>query len=55
MGLSVIAEGVETKRAWNLLDHYGCDIARGFYISKPLEKSILKEWLSQYKNGFILP
>lgn len=55
LGLSVTAEGVETKGAWNLLDQYGCDIAQGFYISKPLEKSILKEWLSQYKKGFILP
>ncbi|MBY0273149.1 MAG: EAL domain-containing response regulator [Alphaproteobacteria bacterium] len=55
LGLSVTAEGVETKEAWNILEQYDCDIAQGFYISKPLERSILKECLAQYKKGFILP
>ncbi|MDI9636377.1 EAL domain-containing response regulator [Kamptonema cortianum] len=55
LGLSVTAEGVETRGAWDVLEQYGCDIAQGFYISKPLEKNILKQWLTEYKKGFILP
>ncbi|MBX9786291.1 MAG: EAL domain-containing response regulator [Alphaproteobacteria bacterium] len=55
LGLSVTAEGIETKGAWDVLEQYGCDIAQGFYISKPLEEDILKKWLTQYKEGFIHP
>jgi EAL domain-containing protein (putative c-di-GMP-specific phosphodiesterase class I) len=55
LGLSVTAEGVETKGAWDVLEQYGCDIAQGFYISKPVDENDLKKWLSEYKEGFILP
>lgn len=55
LGLQVTAEGVETKGAWDILEQYGCDIAQGFYISKPLEEKVLKKWLLDNKEGFIHP
>ncbi len=55
LGLEVTAEGVETKGAWDILEQYGCDIAQGFYISKPLEEKVLKKWLLDHKEGFIHP
>jgi len=36
LGLSVVAEGVETKAALDLLTKLGCDTIQGFLISKPL-------------------
>jgi diguanylate cyclase (GGDEF)-like protein len=36
MGLRVVAEGVESVEAWNLLRRLGCDFAQGYLISKPL-------------------
>lgn len=36
LGLSVVAEGVETREQLDLLEELGCDIAQGFYFSKPI-------------------
>ncbi len=36
LGLSVVAEGVETQSALDLLTILGCDTIQGFLISKPL-------------------
>jgi len=36
LGLKVVAEGVETEDALDLLKKLGCDIIQGFLISKPL-------------------
>jgi len=35
LGLRVVAEGVETSRALDLLREYGCDLAQGFLIGEP--------------------
>ncbi|MDO6440538.1 bifunctional diguanylate cyclase/phosphodiesterase [Marinobacter sp. 2_MG-2023] len=36
LGLCVVAEGVETREQLDLLEELGCDIAQGFYLSKPV-------------------
>ena len=36
LGLSVVAEGVETDSALKLLGELGCDVIQGYLISKPL-------------------
>ena len=35
LGLRVVAEGVETEAAWDLLRQQGCTLAQGYLISKP--------------------
>jgi len=45
LGLRVVAEGVEDKRAWDLLARLGCDVAQGYYLSRPLPASELEQWL----------
>ena len=37
IGLTCVAEGVETDEQLNIMDHYGCRIAQGFLFDKPLE------------------
>ena len=36
MGLSVIAEGVETQEQWNVLADLGCHAYQGYWFSRPL-------------------
>jgi predicted signal transduction protein with EAL and GGDEF domain len=35
LGLTVVAEGVETQEALDELGRYGCDLAQGFFIARP--------------------
>ena len=45
LGLVVVAEGVETRDAWNVLAEWGCDRAQGFYVATPRSPDDLVEWL----------
>ena len=45
LGLRVVAEGVETEDAWDALRDMGCDIAQGYFISRPLPADQLGAWL----------
>lgn len=36
LGLEVVAEGVETRAAWDGLADLGCDTIQGYYVSRPL-------------------
>lgn len=44
MGLTVIAEGVETEPAMALLREYHCDMAQGFLFSPPLDADDMLAW-----------
>ena len=39
LGLKVVAEGVSSVTAWDRLRQLGCDIAQGYYLSKPVPGS----------------
>lgn len=41
LGLSVVAEGIETLEQLNALQKFSCDFAQGFYFSIPLSESDL--------------
>ena len=45
LGREIVAEGVESREVLDLLRRYGCDFAQGYFISPPLAKSALQEWL----------
>jgi diguanylate cyclase (GGDEF)-like protein len=46
LGLRVVAEGVETREAWDRLAVYGCDAAQGYYLTKARPAADLWQWLS---------
>jgi diguanylate cyclase (GGDEF)-like protein len=45
LGLTVVAEGVETRQAWHVLSDWGCDYAQGFYVASPRGAEELVTWL----------
>jgi len=47
MGLSVVAEGVESAAALATLARLGCDLAQGYHISRPLGAEPFVTWLSE--------
>ena len=48
LGLSVIAEGVETPQQFATLRGLGCQTVQGFGICKPIEVDAFKTWLRDY-------
>ena len=44
MGLEVVAEGVETEQQLLMVNQYGCDLAQGYFIGRPMEALELLEW-----------
>ncbi len=47
MGLYVVAEGIEDEFSLNWLTEHGCELAQGYYISKPKPAHELTPWLIQ--------
>jgi diguanylate cyclase (GGDEF)-like protein/PAS domain S-box-containing protein len=45
LGLRVVAEGVDNKRAVDMLAEMGCDMAQGYFLSRPLPAPEVTEWL----------
>jgi EAL domain-containing protein (putative c-di-GMP-specific phosphodiesterase class I) len=51
LGLSVVAEGVETDEVLESLIGWGCEYAQGFGIAKPLAANEFLPWLAQWRAG----
>ena len=47
LGLEVVAEGVETEAAWDVLREYGCTLAQGYLIGKPASAETLRTLLER--------
>jgi EAL domain-containing protein (putative c-di-GMP-specific phosphodiesterase class I) len=47
LGLTVTAEGVEDRAAWDALTRVGCTLAQGYYLSRPLAAPDFDEWLKE--------
>jgi diguanylate cyclase (GGDEF)-like protein len=46
MHLKVVAEGVESLAALQLLQGLNCDSVQGFYLSKPVAAQVFEKWVS---------
>jgi diguanylate cyclase (GGDEF)-like protein len=46
LGLRVVAEGVESRQAWSRLAQLGCNVAQGYYLSRPVPAEQLTQWLA---------
>jgi diguanylate cyclase (GGDEF)-like protein len=44
LGLTIVAEGVETEQALATLAEIGCDVAQGYYLSRPISAEAFDTW-----------
>jgi EAL domain-containing protein (putative c-di-GMP-specific phosphodiesterase class I)/ActR/RegA family two-component response regulator len=49
LNLKCVAEGVERQEDWDLLKELGCDVAQGFYVSKPMAPADVPTWLDSWR------
>lgn len=53
--MKVVAEGVEDEDQLNFLKSQGCDIAQGYFISKPLSADEYVQWVQRWPYGVQAP
>lgn len=47
LAMMTVAEGVETKEDWELVEALGCDLVQGYYIARPMDADDFGSWLEQ--------
>ncbi len=54
LGLTIVAEGVETPEQVKILGEIGCDLIQGYYLAKPMGKDQIENWVAerQLKSGW---
>jgi diguanylate cyclase (GGDEF)-like protein len=50
MGLRVVAEGVESREAWDMLARLGCDQGQGYFMSRPIAADQLAGWVEAWRS-----
>jgi EAL domain-containing protein (putative c-di-GMP-specific phosphodiesterase class I) len=45
LGLTVVAEGVESRSIWDRLRRLGCTVAQGYFLTRPVPPEELTGWL----------
>jgi FOG: EAL domain len=50
LGLTVVAEGVETDHELAELRRFGCDEAQGFLFSRPMPPAAFERWLGSARD-----
>jgi diguanylate cyclase (GGDEF)-like protein len=53
LGLEVVAEGVEDAPTWDALASLGCDVAQGYFLSRPVPAEELGAWLAGRARGSV--
>jgi diguanylate cyclase (GGDEF)-like protein len=46
LGLTIVAEGVETVQALDALAAFGCDVAQGYHLARPMQVELLDAWFA---------
>ncbi|SDC22807.1 PAS domain S-box-containing protein/diguanylate cyclase (GGDEF) domain-containing protein [Pelagirhabdus alkalitolerans] len=51
LGLKTIAEGCETEEELQFLKDHGCDLAQGYYYSKPVPADAFETWFKAWNDA----
>lgn len=46
LGMTVVAEGVETERQFQMLKQLGCDVSQGYFTGRPMPAAALGDWFT---------
>lgn len=49
LGMRSVAEGVEDRADWDLLQRMRCDLAQGYFISRPMAGGEIPGWIAQWE------
>ncbi|MFN3860875.1 MAG: putative bifunctional diguanylate cyclase/phosphodiesterase [Roseateles sp.] len=49
LGLTVVAEGLETLKAWAMLNQLGCDEGQGYFVTKPMPHDQFIAWARDWQ------
>ena len=52
LGITAVAEGVESQEDLNLLRNLGCDLAQGYFIARPMEAGRYLDWVREARQRF---
>ncbi|PCJ49732.1 MAG: hypothetical protein COA74_04575 [Gammaproteobacteria bacterium] len=55
LNMRVVAEGVESETTLTMLKEMGCDIAQGYYITRPLSEENFQTWLEEHPSKLCSP
>ena len=50
LGLTVVAEGVENAKIWDLLRELDCDQAQGYHMGRPMPASDFGRWAASWES-----
>jgi len=50
LGMTIVAEGVETKADWDYVASAGCHLAQGYYIAKPMPGQAIPVWAELWRE-----
>ena len=50
LGLTVVAEGVENAKIWDLLRELDCDQAQGYHMGRPMPASDFGRWAASWEG-----
>jgi diguanylate cyclase (GGDEF)-like protein len=51
LGLSVLAEGVETEAEWRQLELLGCDEIQGYLFARPVPAEHIEGWITAHQHA----
>ena len=51
LGLSTVAEGIETEEQARLMQALGCELGQGYWHARPMPEAMLRQWLAQRGTG----
>lgn len=51
LGMTVVAEGVESEQVWDQLARAGCDVAQGYLVSAPMPIGRLPRWHAEWSRA----
>ena len=51
LGMTVVAEGIETREQFNQLQGLNCELGQGFFFAKPMTDEQATHWVMQEINS----
>lgn len=55
LGMTSVAEGVQRRAEWDLLQHLGCEQMQGYFIARAMSEEGLQAWSTQWNLNVFAP